>query len=242
MSRVLGFGRAIVDRGRESLFRRYAIPVISNERISKRFIANYIPASPIIVECGAHSGNDTVEMARRWPSGVVHAFEPVVPLYDELMRRVSGFPNVRCYSSAVSAHSGSQQMFVSGGSSDGSSSLLAPADHLETHPDVTFGDPTCVTTTTFGDWAACAGVDRVDLFWLDMQGAELLAMRASAELIRSARAVHTEVSTRNTYDGVPLYSEVKEWMESQGFVVAAEAIPPRWDMGNVLFVRFDPST
>jgi hypothetical protein len=128
-------------------------------------------------------------------------------------------------------------MYVSGGSSDGSSSLLAPAEHLQDHPTVKFDEMISVPTTTFARWAEDQRVAQVDLFWLDMQGYELPAMEASRDLLRRASAVHTEVSTRSTYVGVRLYPEVRNWMEGEGFDVAVEAIPSGWDMGNVLFVR-----
>jgi len=234
---MIRLGRRVVDRAREELFVRYALPPTRRERIAKRFIARFLPVAPVIVECGAHTGDDTVEMARLWPAGSIHAFEPVPHLFEELTKRMAAFSNTQCYRLAVSGESGVKRMFISGGSSDASSSLLTPADHLQSHPDVTFNEDIDVPTTTFGEWARQTAVDVVDLFWLDMQGAEFPSMLGSPDLIGGARAIHTEVSTRETYKGVAQYTEVREWMESIGFRVAAEAIPPGWDMGNVLFVR-----
>jgi hypothetical protein len=130
-------------------------------------------------------------------------------------------------------------MYVSGGASNASSSLLVPSGHLDSHPDVTFLENELVKTETFGEWALSNGVDSVDLFWLDMQGSELAALRASPDLVRRAKAIHTEVSIRSTYEGAPLYDELRAWLLDNNFEVAAEAIPPSWDMGNVLFVRRD---
>lgn len=239
VSSLSSLRRRVAERAREELFTRYAIPHTRSERIAKRFIQRFLTAAPVIVECGAHTGYDTVEMARLWPAGVIHAFEPVPKLYGDLERRAFNLNNIHCYNVAISSRTGTEKMFISGGTSDASSSLLRPADHLVDHPQVTFDEVRDVATTTFQEWADSAGVDRVDLFWLDMQGAEFPSMVASGDLIRGARAVHTEVSTRTTYDGVALYPEVKHWMESQGFMVAAEAVPEEWDMGNVLFVRKD---
>lgn len=234
---IRNLGSRVIDRAREELFSRYGIPHVSSERIAKRFIARFLPSAPVVLECGAHTGNDTVEMARLWPAGAIHAFEPVPHLFAELERRVAEFSNVHCHRLAVSTQTGIQRMYISGGSSDGSSSLLMPADHLQDHPHVTFEEVRDVATTTFQDWAQLAGVSCIDLFWLDMQGGEFPAMLASQDLISRARAVHIEVSTRRTYEGVALYPDVRAWMESHDFRVAAEGVPDGWDMGNVLFVR-----
>ena len=79
-------------------------------------------------------------------------------------------------------------------------------------------------------------IDHVDFLWLDMQGHELAVLKASPRMLNSARAIHTEVSLKETYRGVPLYPEFRHWMENKGFKVVREALP--WpDMGNVLFVN-----
>ena len=45
-----------------------------------------------------------------------------------------------------------------------------------------------------------------------------------------------EVSLKEVHEGVPLYSEVRAWLEQQGFHVMREELP--WpDTGNILFVR-----
>ncbi len=70
-----------------------------------------------------------------------------------------------------------------------------------------------------------------------MQGFELNVLKASSQAFQHVTAVHMEVSTKQTYENVPHYSEVRIWMESHGFTVEAEEIPAGWDMGNVLFVK-----
>jgi FkbM family methyltransferase len=226
-----------VARVGTTLFQRYGIPRTREEVISKRFISRFIGRAPVIVDCGAHIGDDTLEMAALWPTARIHAFEPVPEIFYRLESRVRELNNVKCYNFAVSDYSGTQQMYISSGRSDGSSSLLSPTGHRDSHPDVRFDRSAEVPVVTFGDWAAQLGLDQIDLFWLDMQGSELQALRASGELLKRASAIHTEVSTRPTYHGAALYPELRQWLESRGFSVAVEAIPVGWDMGNVLFVR-----
>jgi FkbM family methyltransferase len=226
-----------VEALRDAAFDRYGIPSVRNGRISKVTISRYLPRRAVIVDCGAHDGTDSVDMARRWPDAHIHAFEPVPEVFDRLKANASRHSNITCYPVAISDREGIQAMHISTGGSDGSSSLLAPAAHLEDHPTVLFETIREVHTSTFDAWAAQEGIDHVDLFWLDMQGAELVALRAAPRLLARARAVHSEVSVKNVYHGVPLYPQLREWMEGNGFRVVAEAIPSGWDMGNVLFVR-----
>jgi precorrin-6B methylase 2 len=59
-------------------------------------IAAHLPPAPVIVEAGAHVGRDTVRMARVWPEGRIHAFEPLPNVFDTLLRNTKGLSNVHC--------------------------------------------------------------------------------------------------------------------------------------------------
>ncbi len=204
--------------------------------VRKEEIARYLPEDPVVLEAGAHIGVDTREMSALWPRGAIHAFEPIPAIFERLVANTRRLPNVRCYPLALGDRNGRARMYVSGGGSDGASSLLAPKEHLTEHPDVTFEGTIEVQTVTIDDWARDHGIERVDLLWLDMQGYELAAMRAGERVLSSVRAIYTEVSLREVYEAAPLYAEVRTWLESRGFRAACEALPWR-DMGNVLFVR-----
>lgn len=200
------------------------------------FFRAFLPEDPVIVEAGAHVGTDTARLSQAWPLGHIHAFEPVPSIFTKLNERTSALRNVTCYQLALGASETTAQMFVSGGHSDGSSSLLRPEGHLREHPDVTFDRALPVAVTTLDSWAARAGVTRVDFLWLDMQGGELAALMAGPSILKNVRLIQTEVSLKRLYEGSPLYPEIRTWLESLGFQVVREELP--WpDMGNVVFAR-----
>lgn len=199
-------------------------------------IRRYLPKSPVILEAGAHVGLDTVKLAAAWPTGEIHAFEPVPAIFDQLKTRVHGLKNVKCYRLAVGRENGSAKIHVSGGESDGSSSLLKPKDHLTLHPEVSFTKPITIKVTSIDSWAKARGIAAVDFLWLDLQGLELAALKGATHVLKKVSAIHAEVNLVEVYENVPLYAELRSWLEKRGFKVAFEAID--WDDGgNVLFVR-----
>lgn len=199
-------------------------------------IRRFLPKRPVVVEAGAHTGTDTVAMATAWRDATIYALEPVPHIYEQLASRTKPHENVVAQRVALAATTGMLTMHVSSGASDGSSSLLAPADHLIHHPDVLFTETIQVPTVTLDDWAARQGIGRVDLLWLDAQGAELSILKAGTTVLESVSAAYLEVSLTQTYVGAPLYEEVRAWMDERDFEVRLERLP--WaDMGNVLFVR-----
>jgi 2-O-methyltransferase len=204
--------------------------------VGLEYIARFLPNNPIVVEAGAHRGYDTAAMSRYWPNGHVHAFEPVPDLFAMAVQRTASRRNVTCYPLALGMTVGTAKLHVSSGASDASSSLLAPKEHLDDHADVVFLQEIEVQATTLDAWAEANQITRVDFLWLDMQGYELAALRAAPRILRTVRAIYTEVYLKESYAGVPLYPEVRMYLRQQGFRVEREELP--WvDAGNVLFVR-----
>lgn len=192
--------------------------------------------SAIIVEAGAHNGSDTARLSHYFRFGTVHAFEPVPELFSRLVERTRSCRNVRRYNLALGASSGSATLHLSGGTSDGSSSLLRPKKHLDFHPNVTFEDTLPVRCLSLDDWAATADVSNVDFVWFDLQGMEADVLKASMVIFPKVRMIFSEVSLFELYEGCPVYPEYRGWLESHGFRVVAEDL--RWvDGGNVLFSR-----
>jgi FkbM family methyltransferase len=204
-------------------------------QVRKRDIARFLPAAPQVVEVGSHVGLDTEAMACRWPKGTIHAFEPVPALYEQLAARVRRRGNVTTYRLAVAGTSGELTMNLSGGRSDGSSSLLRPLDVRKFHPDVTFEETIAVRSTTLDEWAKQHAVEP-DMLWLDAQGAELQILQAAHSTLMSVRAIYTEVSIAENYADGALYPELKSFLRGHGFSPVIERIA--WaDGGNVLFAR-----
>lgn len=204
--------------------------------VPKQYIKKFLPKKPVIVEAGAHIGSDTIEMSKLWPKGSIYAFEPIPHLFGQLIRNTEHLRNIRCYPFALSEKRGISKMFVSSGESDASSSLLPPKEHLVEHPKTFFLSTIEVQTTTLDLWAMENRVNKVDLLWLDMQGCELPALKASPCILRKVLVIYIEVFLKELYEGVSLYQEVRQWLKDNGFRLEREELPWR-DAGNALFVR-----
>ncbi len=205
--------------------------------IPKYILKKYLPDNPVIIDCGANEGTDSVELARIFPRGVVHSFEPVPEMFQRLKDRTKEYKNIQCYELALNSNTSKVKMFLSSGASDAASSLLQPKSILEDHKALYFDNTIEVQCMSLDDWAAANGVSRVDFLWLDMQGSEFKTLNASKKILDTAKVILTEVSLKETYEGVPLYTDFRKWLESKGFEVMNEAIPPGTDMGNALFVK-----
>ena len=207
------------------------------------YIAPYMPQNPIIVEAGAFNGSDTTRLARMWPDGHIHAFEPVPELFHAAQQRTAACTNVTCYQYALSDHDGSAQLYLSekpskpGKVSQGNS-LLAPKERLK-HSSLQFNTTITVPTLSLDSWAEKYTIDHVDLLWLDMQGHELAVVQASRAILPTVRAIFTEVSFIESYTNQPQLDDVIAWMNSHGFVERGRdfSTTTGWFFGNMLFVK-----
>jgi FkbM family methyltransferase len=218
------------------LFQKFGFPSCKEDKISKSVLKKYLPKHPIMIDCGAHDGADTIELEKIL-GGEIHAFEPVDDIYARLKRRTAVYPAIKCYQLALSDSNGKQSFYVSEGASDASSSLMEPQDHLVDHPDTKFTRKIEVQTQTLDSWAADNHIRKIDMLWLDMQGFEMQMLQASKTIFPTVAVIHTEVSMKETYKGVPTYNYFRSYLEDNGFNLVLSAIPDGWDMGNALFVR-----
>jgi len=86
-------------------------------------------------------------------------------------------------------------------------------DHIEKYVQETV----VVPCTRLDTWASGAGVEEVDVVWMDLQGAELHALRGLGDLLASVRAIHTETELKPMYHGQDLYEDLDGFLREQGF-------------------------
>ncbi len=204
--------------------------------ISKQVIKKYLPHNPVIFEIGAHIGSDTAEFSVMYPHGKIYSFEPSPKVYPHLVERAKTLKNVKCFQLALSDESGTADFYVSSGDTPSSSSLRKPKEMAVYHPAISFDEKVFVQCITLDALCRQEKIERADFIWIDVQGHELSVLKGGINVLKTVKAIHAEVNLKELYEGVPLYPELREWLDKQGFEVAAEAL--EWeDAGNVLFVR-----
>jgi FkbM family methyltransferase len=196
-----------------------------------------------VFDVGANLGIYTLLAARRaGPGGQVHAWEPVPDLFDLLAQsvRLSRFRNVSLNRAAVSDRGGSMPMFLAEGTK---SDIHALAPSAERSRQIE------VPVMALDEYAAERGIERVDLLKLDIEGAELLALRGAEGLLRSARPplLQVELADNTAADFGIACADVKQFLAGHGYtgyrrgadgrwqVVTVAESHPKWE--NVLFLQ-----
>lgn len=206
--------------------------------IDKKFLQKTLNANPVIIEVGAHYGHDTLELSVLFPEARIYAFEPFLQNFIQLQKNCQHLKNVTAVCVALSNSIGVNIFHQSSGTSNASGSILLPTNHLQRHPTVFFDgeDKKEVITITLDTYFDSIDISKVDLIWIDVQGAERLVLEGGTELLKKTCYVYLEVSEVPLYEGAMAYSDMKLFMASRGFEVSQEFLPTEWnDEGNVLF-------
>ncbi len=206
-------------------------------------IKPYLPDNPIILEAGAYIGSDSTKFARTWPSGHIHAFEPVPELFEKLKEKTKNFANISCYPYALSSHDGIAIFHVAEKPENPhkatqAGSLLAPKERLK-HSTIHFPRTINVPTISLDSWAQKYTISEIDMLWLDMQGHELSVLKASKRIVETTQIIFTEVSFIESYENIPLAAEITEWLENNSFRLVGQDYTPKTThfFGNRLFVK-----
>jgi FkbM family methyltransferase len=119
-----------------------------------------------------------------------------------------------------------------------SSSLLEFGTHAASYPWCKVVKTLTVKTETLQGVVARTGIPVSERnFWnLDIQGAELSALRSAGDLLRHADAIYAEVNTQEVYRGCGQLPELDAFLESQGFKREMISMTKEgW--GDALYVR-----
>lgn len=112
-----------------------------------------------------------------------------------------------------------------------SSSLLPLGLHRQRYPDITVTSTQLIETTTIDALNL-----QPDMLNLDIQGAELEALKGAERTLKNVQWIYTEISTEQLYEGQPVEAELTDWLEARGFKQALRVLTD-YGWGDSLYVR-----
>lgn len=194
-----------------------------------------ISKTPVILDVGSYTGEQSCEFAMQFPNARIFAFE-ARPQSAELIRTaVAPYSNIEVIESAVHEFDGETELHVVNDTNPGASSLFVgsgvQAIHSIQQTSIT------VSAMRLDTWAKRANINSFDLVWMDLQGAELLALRGMGDMLQTVRAIQLEITYRELYSGQVMWPEVRAFLEANGMSVVDEWPDVCGYFGDAVFVR-----
>jgi FkbM family methyltransferase len=193
----------------------------------------YIPRESIqrIFDVGSRDMCQAQELETCYQNAQITAFECHPGFLDECHQRAVG--RISLVRKAVSDHNGTLTFnaFKRIGQNPGASSIFKPIRKiLQTDHNEEGFDEVEVECTRLDSFEA------PDLIWMDIQGAELLALRGLGNNLAKVKAIATEVETEKVYDNSVTFVELQKVMYDNGFVLID--FQQDWECeANVVYIR-----
>jgi len=185
---------------------------------------------------GAHKGDEIKTYRARGITPVVFV-EANPGLAQGLRDRFAKDTDVTVIECAASDSEGTATFKIT--SMDQSSSLLDLKDHAKLYPKIGVTETIEVRTAPLDQLLAEAGVDvsKLDFIAMDIQGAELMALRGATETLKHIKALQLEVNYSELYEGCPLISDLDAFLGDHGFIRVMTNTPYSEEWGDALYIR-----
>lgn len=185
----------------------------------KQLWERYQIKSPGVLHLGANTGQEALAYDQQGVTQVVWV-EALPSLYQELVQNINVYPGQRALRACLSDVNGKQVDFHITSNNGQSSSFLELWTHKIEHPTVTVVRDISMVTIRLDTLLAKYQI-KVGPGWflnVDLQGAELLALKGMGDLLKQFDYAYVEVNTRQLYKGCPLVGEIDAYLDQYHFV------------------------
>ena len=217
----------------------------------KQYVKKRLGDKPVVVEVGAHYGEDSVRFLSVMNASNVHCFEPD-PRNIHIFKKHITDSRISLYEYAVSD---SNEDFVDFNLSYSSNvkpkmfkkyywidkdeyldmklNASGASSLRKGHPLLDGGEVVQVKTIRLDTWAKENNVEQIDFLWIDVQGAERGVIAGLGEMSDSIKCVWVEFG-EDGYDGYMSGKETISLFSSLGFKVDLKK-SSKGKKGNLLF-------
>jgi FkbM family methyltransferase len=185
----------------------------------------------VVLDIGSREGEDSVKLKELFPDAKIYAFECTpfsikrwkdyvknkdIILIEKAVCDFSGYTPFyvmnpdKCVTSHPNGNQGANSLYVSNPN--------YPLEKFGYNAEKRVQDRIIVPCVRLYDWVLQNNINKIDVIWMDIQGAELLALKGMGyDLLSTVRAIHLEVEFYEEYIGQPLFNDVDSFLKENGF-------------------------
>lgn len=202
-----------------------------------RWVKQFLPDEPIILEAGACGGEDTINFPKIWPKCTVHAFEPVPSFFENLKKYVGNIQNINLYPFGLFTKTGTYSFYLCQGQTPGGASSLFPSADL---PESKYDErPVTIFCKNLDEWAQENNIKFIDYMWLDMEGAEYYVLSSAPRILKTVKVISCELNFREFRKGMPQFEDLYNFLINEGFILYKIWGSPTWQAIGIFMRPID---
>lgn len=186
-----------------------------------------------VLHVGAHAAEELLDYRRRRYSPI-YWIEANPELVDKLKWKLRKHSDSCVINAVVSDISEEVDFHIANNSE--SSSILELGTHAKEHPEVVYEKSIPVMTATLDQLSTEHNFAQCNFWNLDIQGAELRALKGGAGLLDGVDYIYCEVNVNRLYKECALLPEIDEYLSGFGFKRYDTHITPHgW--GDAFYIK-----
>jgi len=181
-----------------------------NEKETIMSLLKDIP-NPVIFDIGACDGHETLWFKHIFPGASIHTFEPDPRNIAKIKaQNIHTTPGINFNEFAIGETAGTFTLYQSDGRLDSqpashthtaSSSIKKPTEDMyNLFPWIKFDKSTECAVMPLDTYVSTKGVQKIDLIWADVQGAERELILGGAEALKNTKYFYTEYCNTEIYE------------------------------------------
>ncbi len=205
--------------------------------ISPREIKKFYGISPKrILHIGAHLAEEVDSyLDEGWGLSSIFWVESNPSVFPELELRLKSYPENTAILALIWSVKNLKMSFNISNNSE-SSSVLLLKEHEFRYPNIIFKEQIELTSSTISDLWEEYFFGEIDFINLDIQGAELHALKGAGGRLSSVKYIYSEINVLEMYKDCALFKDLKDWLSIQDFTLID------WDLtrdgwGDALWVN-----
>ncbi|WP_198146755.1 FkbM family methyltransferase [Methanosarcina vacuolata] len=197
----------------------------------------------VLVEVGARDCRETLSFYKLLPNANIYTFECNPQTLPDCRAAVKNKPRINLIEKAVSNVTGiikfypinpSKTITTWANGNPGASSIFKASGKYPVEKYIQ--DEIEVESIRLEDFIKENSIDTIDLMWMDIQGAELLALKGLGDRIQQLKLVYLEIEFFEIYKDQPLYDDLRAFLNKKGFLLVGFTNIGKYS-GDAIFVN-----
>lgn len=187
---------------------------------------------------GASTGQEAIDYFAASIDNVVW-IEAIPFVFQTLLTNIQKYPKHIAFNKCIGDEDGKEVTFNVSNNEAQSSSFLEFGTHKKVHPQVKFIHSFKAETTRIDTLLTENNLSLTDYDFLnmDLQGAELMALRGMGAELHKIKYAYLEVNKAELYIGCPLIEEIDDYMAHFNFRRVETAWAGNTNWGDAFYIR-----